>query len=158
MNFPWIHNLITIPYVTSLFLNPYRARPWIWVYKATMETLHLQRRRHFGRSQISGGTRFTRARLTHRQQICSGSNHAGIQATKKAKARYQVSSRFYLWIKNVPSFFTRKKAILRIFIKFFDLGKVGNTFRLNEKGAKLTVHWCSNQGKICDLIFRALAQ
>ena len=38
--------------------------------------------------------------------------------------------------------FHEKKAILRIFVKFFDLeiGKVGNTFRLNEKGAKLTVH------------------
>ena len=121
-----------------LFLNPYRARPWIWVYKATMETLHLQRRRHFGRSQISGGTRFTRARLTHRQQICSGSNHAGIQATKKAKARYQVSSRFYLWIKNVPSFFTKKKAILRIFITFFDLqiGRVGNTFSFEWERCK----------------------
>ena len=144
-----------------LFLNPYRARPWIWVYKATMETLHLQRRRHFGRSQISGGTRFTRARLTHRQQICSGSNHAGIQATKKAKARYQVSSRFYLWIKGAALIFHEKKIILRNFLlSNFDLqiDKVGNTFRLNEKSAKLTVHWCSNQGQICDLIFEALAQ
>ena len=108
-----------------LFLNPYRARPWIWVYKATMETLHLQRRRHFGRSQISGGTRFTRARLTHRQQICSGSNHAGIQATKKAKARYQVSSRFYLWIKNVPSFFTKKSN----FENFYHIFRSSNSSR-----------------------------
>ena len=121
-----------------LFLNPYRARPWIWVYKATMETLHLQRRRHFGRSQISGGTRFTRARLTHRQQICSGSNHAGIQATKKAKARYQVSSRFYLWIKNVPSFFTKKKQFWEFSSNFFylQIGKVGNTFSFEWERCK----------------------